>query len=242
MPMRKRYSKRRPAVRRRRVNRKRPYRGGVLRLTRRCAEQNVYNTAVAGTAAASGSVVVIGTPYQTPAFAGSSYYNIPFSIDTQLLDTLGYTELTAIADKYKINWVKVRIFCTSNTASAGGTSQLPSILWSTDEDDAVVPASSTSGLQSIREKMTSHVRQFKQNGGPLTMFYKPMVAVGVGNAAAGTANAIVKSAPFLNCANADIPHYGMKGYLQDVNLAVTPGVYTQFKFDITMSITLKDIE
>lgn len=240
--MRKRYSKKRAMVRRRRVNRKRPFRSGIIRLTRRCAEQNVYNTATTAVAAASGSVVVIGTPYQTPAFVGSTYYNIPFSIDTQLLDILGYTEFTAIADKYKINWVKVRVFCTSNTASAGGLTQLPSILWSEDGDDAVVPASSTSGLQAIREKMNSKLRQFKQNGSAITMFYKPMVAATLGNAAAGQTNAQVKSAPFIDCTHVDIPHYGVKGYLQDVNLASTASVYTQFKFDVIMSVTLKDIQ
>jgi len=242
MAMRKRYSKRKSVVRRRRVNRKRPVRSGVIRLIRRCAEQNVYNMAVTAAAAASGSVVTIGTPYQTPAFAGSTYYNIPFSIDTQLLDILGYTEFTAIADKYKINWVKVRVFCTSNTASAGGTSQLPSILWSEDGDDAVVPASTTTGLQGLREKMSSKYRQFKQNGSAITMFYKPMVAATLGNTAGTAVNAQVKSAPFIDCAHVDIPHYGVKGYLQDVNLASTASVYTQFKFDVLMSVTLKDIQ
>lgn len=243
MAMRKRYStKRKSVVRRRRVNRKRPARSGVIRLIRRCAEQNIYNTATTAVAAASGSVVTIGTPYQTPPFAGSTYYNIPFSIDTQLLDILGYTEFTAIADKYKINWVKVRVFATSNTASAGGTSQLPSILWSEDGDDAVVPASTTTGLQALREKMNSKYRQFKQNGSAISMFYKPMIAVGVGNSSGGTSNAQVKSAPFIDCNNVDIPHYGVKGYLQDVNLASTASVYTQFKFDVLMSVTLKDIQ
>lgn len=226
----------------RRKRRLRMNKGGIIRMTRKCPEQNVYNTAVAGGAAASGGVVLIGTPYQTPAFVGSAYYNIPFSIDTNLNDLIGASELTAIADKYKINWVKVRVFSTSNTASAGGTSQLPSLLWSQDEDDSAVPASSTAGLESIREKMSSKYRQFKQNGGPISMFYRPKIVNTVAGAGGAATAAGVVPAPFLDTASATVPHYGVKGYIQDVNLTATPAVYTQFKFDITMSVTLKDIQ
>jgi len=235
---------RRKAVRNargRRMNRRRLGRIGNLTLTRRCVEQNVYNTASTAVAAASGSVVVIGTPYQTPAFAGSTFYNVPFSIDTQLADVINHTELTAIADKYKINWVKVKVYATSNTASAGSISQLPSILWSLDEDDAAIPASTTAGLNSIREKMSSKYRQFKQNGGGISIFYKPKIANTVAGAT-GTVNAGVMSAPFLDTVNDTVPHFGVKGYLQDVNLASTASAFTQFKFDIQMSVSLKDIQ
>lgn len=232
----------RKAVAARRARRRLRLNNGMLKLTRRVIEQNVYNTAVAGTAAASGSAVVIGTPYQTPAFAGSPYYNIPFSIDLALSDLLNYTDLTTIADKYKINWVRVKVYATSNTASAGGTSQLPSLLYCVDEDDAVVPASSTTGLNSIREKMSSKLRQFKQNGSGLNIFFKPKITNVVGGPGAATSLSGVISAPYLDCSTPDIPHYGVKGYLQDVNLSATPSVYTQFKFDITMSVSIKDIQ
>lgn len=215
---------------------------GKLQIVRKCLEQNVYNTGATAVAAASGSVVIIGTPYQTPAFVGSTYYNIPFSIDTTLSDLINSTDLTQIADKYKIKWVKVKVFATSNTASAGGTSQLPSLLWSVDEDDAAIPASSTAGLNSIREKMASKYRQFKQNGSAISIFYKPRITNTVGGAAGVATPAGVMTAPWLDCNNPDIPHYGVKGYLQDVNLASTASVYTQFKFDISMGVTLKDIQ
>lgn len=214
---------------------------GTIRIIRKTTENNIYNTAVAGTPAASGSVVVLGTPYNNP-FAGSTYYNIPFSIDTALSDALNYTEFTQIADKYKINWVKVKVYATSNTASAGFTAQLPSILWCMDEDDAGVPAGSTAGLNSIREKMGSKYRQFKQNGQGITLFWKPRLAREVYNAGGAAVGAEVTPAKFLNCTYPDVPHYGVKGYLQDVNLAATPTAYTQIKFDVTMSITLKDIQ
>lgn len=236
---RKMYRKRKP-MRRSRARQAR--RNGVVRVVRRCTEQNVYNTATTAVAAASGSVVIIGTPYQTPAFVGSTYYNVPFSIDTQLDDLLNSTDLTQMADKYKINWVNVKAYVTSNTASAGGTSQLPSILWSTDEDDAAIPASTTAGLNSIREKMNSKLRQFKQNGSAISIFYKPKITNTIAGAAGAPIAGGVMAAPFIDCNHPNIPHYGVRGFLQDVNLASTASVYTQFKFDITMSVTLKDIQ
>lgn len=230
------------AAKRRMAARRANTKYGNVRIVRKTVEQNVYNTAVAGTPAASASVVTIGAAYQTPAFAGSAYYNVPFSIDCALSDVINFTELTSLADKYKINWVKVKAFATSNTASAGGTSQLPSMLWIKDQDDAAVPASSTAGLNSIREKMGCNIRQFKQNGAPISMFFKPKLSREVYNAGGAAVGAEVTGPKFLDCAFPDIPHYGIKGFLQDVNLAATPTVYTQFKFDVTMSITLRDIQ
>lgn len=240
-PRRKMYRKRRAARKPRRRMAMRP-RGGMLRIVRKCPEQNVYNTATTAVAAASGSVVLIGTPYQTPAFVGSTFYNVPFSIDTQLDDLLNSADLTQIADKYKINWVSVKVFATSNTASAGSVAQLPSILWTIDEDDSSVPASSTTGLNSIREKMSSKYRQFKQNGGAISIFYKPKIVNTIAGATGAATAAGVLAAPFIDCNHPSIPHFGVKGYLQDVNLASTASAFTQFKFDVTMSVTLKDIQ
>lgn len=225
-----RYSKKKSMIRRKnRTN-------GIIRIVRKCPEQNVYNTATAGTAASSGAVVVIGPAFQTPAFAGSTYYNIPFSVETALSDLLNSAELTSIADKYRINWVKMKIYCTSNIASSASSAQLPSIVYTIDEDDAVVPLSTTAGLNAVREKMNCKVRNFR-HGGPLSIFYRPMI-----NMDSGNLTNVVSSAKFFNCTSPNVPHYGVKGYLQDVNLAVTPTTLTQFKFDITMSVTLKDIQ
>lgn len=241
MPYRKRRVQRKRRVarkpRRRMMNRQ-----GVINVSRKCPEQNIYNNAVAGTATGSGAVVLIGAPFQTPAFAGSPYYNIPFSAEVQLADLINHTDFTGIADKYKIKKVDIKVYATSNTASAGGAAQLPSILFSTDEDDAAIPASTTLGLNTIREKMGSKYRQFKMNGGGVNLSYKPRIAGGVLNAAAAMVGAQVVPAPFLNCTFDTIPHYGIKGYLQDVNLLATPAAYTQFKFDVTVHLTLRDIQ
>lgn len=234
--------KRRYANRKRLANKRHNQKYGAVRIVRKCVEQNVYNTGVAGTPAASGAVVVVGTAYQTPAFAGSTYYNVPFSIETSLDDLINYTEFTSIADKYKINWVKVKVFCTSNTASSGSTAQLPSLLWTVDEDDAVVPTGSTAGLNALRERMDVKIRQFKQDGSPLTIFYRPKMAREVYGAAGAAQGAEITPARFMNCTYSSVPHYGVKGYIQDMNLAATPTAYTQVKFDISMSITLKDIQ
>lgn len=233
--------KMRRAALRRRAAAKRNAKFGNVRIVRRCTENNLYNTAVAGTYAASGAVVTFGTAYNNP-FAGSSYYNIPFSMDVALNDIINPTELINIADKYKINWVKLKVYATSNTASAGGTSQLPSMLWCEDQDDSVVPTGSTAGLNAIREKMGSKYRQFKQNGSGLSIFIKPRMSRALYNTGGTLAGAEVVGPRFVSTQYADIPHFCIKGFLQDVNLAATPTAYTQFKFDVVMSVTLRDIE
>lgn len=238
--------RRKRLVRRKRVARKRYARKprsseGIIRLTRRLPEQNLYNGGTAGVMIASGATVVVGTPYQTPAFTGSTYYNAPFTIDFALNDIINVSDLTQIADKYRINWVKIMAYCTSNTASSAGTAQLPSILWSTDDDDVGMPASTTTGLNTLREKMSSKIRQWKQNT-PLKFFIKPKLLGSVSGPLGTPVQAVVGKAKFIDCNHPDVPHYGMKGYLQDVNLATTASVLTQFKFDIVMSVTLRGIQ
>jgi len=190
---------------------------------------------------ASSSTVIVGTPYQTPAFVGSTYYNVPFTADFQLNDLINFSDLTQIADRYKIKWVKIKAYCTSNTASAGGTAQLPSMLYCMDDDDVSMPASNTTGLQSIREKMGAKLRQWHQNK-PITFFIRPKILSAINGPVGTPVSSAVIGAKFLDCNHPDIPHYGMKGYLQDVNLASTASVYTQFKFDITYGVILKGIQ
>lgn len=236
------YAKKIRVMKRKRLVRRRRPAGGSIRLIRKVAEQNVYNTSVLGTPAASGAVVTIGAAYQTPPFAGvGTYYNIPFAISTKLNDLLSFTELTALADKYKINWVKVKVFCNSSIASTASTAQLPSLLYTLDDDDVTLPASSTTGLNTIREKMSSRLRQFKPNA-PITMFYKPKMQAPVNTAAGVIVASGVQPAKWVDCSVVDVPHFGVKGFIQDANLATTASTLTQFKFDITMSVSLKDIQ
>lgn len=239
------YARRRPSYRKKFVRKARSSSGGVLRLVRKCPEQNVYNTAVTGTpAVTAGGIVTIGAGYQAPPFSGvGTYYNIPFAIQVKLNDLLSFAELTALADKYKIKWVKVRILSTSNTATSASTAQLPSIIYDIDHDDATLPLSTTAGLNAMRERMSSKLKQFKQNV-PLTMFFRPgVITAGQTVAGAGVAtNAYVGKSRFIDCGVVDVPHFGVKGYLQDVNLASTASTLTQFKFDISMGVTLKDIQ
>lgn len=242
MPRRKANARRRRAPAKRKAYARKRNNAGTIYLKRKLVENNLYNTAVAGTIAASSSAVVVGTPYQTPAFAGSNYYNVPFTLDVSLSDLINSTELQAICDMYKINWVSCNIYCTSNTASTGSTAQLPSIIYRLDDDDVVMPAASTAGLNTLRECMSSKVRQFKQNGSPFKIFFKPRIQNIISGAGGASSAANTIRAPFLDTSNPDVPHFGVKGYLQDVNLAATPTAYSQFKFDITMSVTLKGIQ
>jgi len=74
------------------------------------------------------------------------------------------------------------------------------------------------------------------------MFYKPKMQAAVNTAAGVIVASGVQPAKWVDCSVVDVPHFGVKGFIQDANLATTASTLTQFKFDITMSVSLKDIQ
>lgn len=216
-------------------------RTGLIKLSRKLPEYSLYNTGTLGIAsfAVGSTVTAIGPLTSGAPVAGNfpGYYNVPVTCQFKLSDVINASELTAICDKYKINWVKLRIFCTANTAAVNGLGQLPSLLWSTDEDD-----NNNISTTALREKMGSKYRQFKQNGGAISIFLRPKQATQlVDDAGLNFANAVTP-AKFVNSSYPDAAHYGCKMVIQDMNLNTTATVYSQIKFDITFGLSLKDIQ
>lgn len=216
-------------------------RTGMIKLSRKLPEYSLYNSGTLGIASfATGSTVTSIGPLTAGAPVASNfpgYYNVPVMCQFKLSDVINSSELTAICDKYKINWVKLRLFHTANTAAVNGLGQLPSLLWNTDEDD-----NNNISTTALREKMGSKYRQFKQNGGPISIFFRPKQATQlVDDAGLNFANAVTP-AKFVNSSYPDAAHYGCKMVIQDLNLNTTATVFSQVKFDITFGLTLKDIQ
>ena len=155
---RRRYYRRKRALRRARTRRPFVIRngrlrrsGGFLNLKRKVPELNIYNTATLGT---YGTNLTQNNPFQSGAgqpTAFSGYYNIPFAFAAKLEDLINYSDITQLCDSYKLKWAKIRIWCTSSTASTGSTAQLPSILYRLDADDNTFPTT----VDSIREDMNA---------------------------------------------------------------------------------------
>lgn len=248
------YVRRKAANRRKAFRRRRANKGfamgmaklGFLKVARKMQQFSIYNGVTAGVVNISGTwpgagPLSLGTPVaSTTGLTG--YYDIPGAMSVSLNQLINYTEFTALFDKYKINWIRLRIFAGGNGASINGKGILPSLVWAVDEDDAVVTGLTA---DSIREKMGSKERQFPQDGRPISIFIKPKIAVA--DAWGGSQTTInglsVKKADYVNCSYAGLPHYGLKFCLRDVLLdTVTNNIYTNFRVDITLGVSLRDIQ
>lgn len=227
-----RYAKRK-ALARKRYNKSM----GSVRLVRRTPEQFIVNTAVAGAAnnPSTGIITVGGASASPTSFPGA--YNVPFSALFTLNDIYNATDITNIADKYKIAWVKIKVYSTSTTAGANSQAQLPSIIWSVDEDDNTMPT-----VPQLKEKMNAKQRLFYPNK-PVSIFIRnPRIVRQIDTSAGAYMGNEVSPAKFLNCAQANVPHYGLKGAILDMNLATTATVFSQIKFDMTYCIVAKDLQ
>ena len=226
--------RRRPAYRRRRYARRKPAsKMGYFRLVRRVPDQQITNTSTLGIATTVGSVITLGSP----TYAGfPGYYHIPGAISFKLNDIINPQDIANLFDNYKLAWVKIRVYCTSTTATAGGTAQLPSLQWIPDGDDITIPTSSF-----LREKMGSKQRMLYP-GKPISIFLRPKIATSVVNASGSWQGNEVSRSGFINSTYADVPHYGLKFCILDANLNSTTSAYTQFKWDITYCIKAKEAQ
>lgn len=230
MPRRKRVYRRRKVMRRQRN------RLGYFKLVRRTAENTITNTNTLGISNLTGTVIAMGTP-STSTAALPGFYDIPCSAAFRLGDILNSGDITSLFDKYRMKWVKINIYCTSTTAAVTSLAQLPSMIYSIDEDDQSVPT-----VAALREKMGSKQRMFYP-GKPISIFMRfPKVQRQLDTDSLISSGNEVARAPWINCSYSTVPHFGLKFALLDVNLNTTSTSYTKFKFDITYCVEAKDAQ
>lgn len=232
----KRSSKSRKSYARKRYARRKANKAnGVIRLVRRAPEQTIVNTAVAGTVSntASATVLSLGAPVS----AGfTNYFHVPVGAAFTLQDIYNAADIVNLCDKYKISWVKLKFYSTSTIASSSSTAQLPSLLWSTDEDDASTPT-----IAQLKEKMNSKQRMFYP-GKPITVFLRPKMVRQVDTSLGAYIGNEVAPARFINTSQSNVPHYGFKAVIMDMNLSNNTTAYTQIKCDITYCIVGKNFQ
>lgn len=240
MYRRKRIGKAKKYYRNMRINRGRRvgiYRNpqGYLKLIRRLPEMYVNNSAVANT-----PVIVDPTSscLQIGSVTANSWgtYDISFSLQFMLSQILNSTDITTLADKYRIKSAYIRLFFNSTQASIGSTFSMPQIYHITDHDDSsVVPAS------QIREKMGVKFKTFKA-GSYIGIKVNPKPVMNVFNTAVTNGYSLPNRSPWLDAASPNIPHYGVKGVLTNVNLPTTTAANVGFKYDISLVIEAKDFQ
>jgi len=212
---------------------------GGFKVIRLSAPIYVSNSSVAGTpqlSPATGSALTLGTAVTNPLISG--HYDLPFSMEFNLAQITAFSDFTNIADRYKITKVDVKVLYNANAiagSAALGTfpSMLPIIHWINDHDD--------NGVQtavSLREKMGLKSRTCG-NGKFVKFSVSPRPSAVV---APGTAFAVPSKPMWINSSYTTVPHYGIKGYFQNLSLQTASSAVSCFTFEVKYHVTLKDLQ
>lgn len=220
--------------------------GGKLKVT------NQYKKAIhikrIGQLMRIGNDAISGNPTATADGAASLFMGAS-SVDTlntrqvgasmqfKLSSATDFGDFTALFDRYKITGIKLRFLYQSNIANADSTSgsnSLPLLNYSFDADDAGVPTS----LDEVQRKQYCHQKILNGNK-TFSLYIKPRILKEVYASAVSTG---YNSAPatWLDSAYPNIPHYGVKMWLNNW----TPGntKFNQLTIQPTYYFALKDIQ
>lgn len=232
--------RRRRYVPRRRRYAKRPSQG-FLKLNRKLPKIVTYaSTGAAGVLSLNdptGNCLSLGTPVLITG--SSSIYDVPFSMKFRLDQLINSADLTNIADRYKINSVKVKVHVNNANMSFAGNSAggQPWIEYIQDHDDATLPTASF-----MREKMGVRNKYFSGARYAVTMGVVPRVADEVYSNGITTAYAVNRPRQWINCAYPGVEHYGLKGILHNVPLIGTTNGNIIIDWDVTEFVTVADIQ
>lgn len=246
MPMNRKYQKRRN-YRKKRAGFRAKKRSGVRRLV--SANQGYFNinrrlpfisaqaTNILGNVSVidpTNTCLAVGIP--TPVSGGlSGLYDIPFSMAFRLDQLVSYPELTSLFDNYRINSVRVDLKAFYNSSSVTSIG-LPWVEFYTDHDDATPPSATV-----IREIMGTKSRYFSGDKIMTSIYCKPRPNTMVTDAAGTATPAAIMTRQWLDCADPDVPHYGIKGVLHNVYLGGTAG-QNQFQFDVKVNASFKGVQ
>ena len=211
---------------------------GGMTCLRKCGLFQLRNQIISGSAIVQNAVnscLVTGAP--EPCFyANSNIYNVPFAMQFSLSQVLNPLEFSSLFDRYKITGVKISIKYNANSESgvAPFTAQ-PAINWVPDYDgvDAVTVAALRQ-RQGIKRKVFNDNRLVKMSVSPRLSGLTFNTGLSNGYS--------IEPPKWLDCDYRDIPHFGIKGYFEDMNLASSSTIDTMFIFDVTLKLQFKDLQ
>lgn len=241
-PMRRRvagrkYPKRKAAGRRvAKKNSKR--RTNTIKIVRKGVTAHVYNNSAGTDFATNSTWLTIGAK-SAVASALPNYYNLPFSAAFRMSDVYNWIELQPLAEKCKLDYVKIYAYVTSTTASVNGLGQMPTLLW----DDKGVEDDVPPTYSAFKEQMGIK-RMFLSQG--KTAVIKPKLVCNV-PVYSGVSNNLVPSIKPPQWLNTDsnsvaTEHYGFNGVIEDFLLTTQATAVIDIKFDIEMGFSLRDIK
>jgi len=222
----------------------RPLSTGGFTVVRKCSDVFLSNGSTAGTVLVRdkdnnvSSIISLGTPEANPIFGG--VYSVPFAMQFKLDDLAQYTDITNICDRYKITKVKLKAMynataITGSTVSAPYPSFMPLIKYVVDQDD-----DSPQTVDQLNAKMNLKAKTLSQ-GKLVSMSCRPKVAPAVYNGI-GTAYAIPGKSEWINSGYRTVPHYGIKGYLENFVLQSNSDATSCVTFQIEYTVKVKDLQ
>lgn len=177
------------------------------------------------------NMLLIGTP---AVATGGWGYDIPFTMKFTHAAMINNGELTALFDLYKIVGVKVFVTYNHNVSTASGTSGMPSLIWWPDPDNAAVET-----VSDIRERMGLIRKPYTSDKRTRCMTLKsPRKMAALFDEATGALNVAQPLRGWTDCDDVNIPHYGIKGMLENVQLPTVAGT-SFFKFDVQLIVQYK---
>lgn len=171
------------------------------------------------------TAIVVGGPTVNGPGGAASGYQLGGAISFQLNNVPAYTDFTGLFNHYTIEQVDIEVDCLSNSAGLSSGQVMPTITYVPDFDDASVP---TTGA-SISEYQRAKTWTFRGSGHPLKFSIKPRTAITVFRSAVTSAYAAGAEGTSLNLGYVDVPHYGIKFWLDNMQASSGAGVQLRFK-------------
>lgn len=217
---------------------------GYFKIVRKLPEFWLQNTATAnqcrlGWIGSGGTEVqYTGTTAQLGALTAgmNGSVDIPFAMNFRLSDIINYTDITSIADNYKLKSVYVRIMPSFTQVGLPSIYNYPSLQWDIDKDDGALPT-----VDLLRQKMGVTTRTFKPGQYIGIKIAYPNIQASVADST-GTTSAMPIGNRWLDAADVNVPHLGLKGVFSNVDLPASGTAKIAFKFDVAYTLEAKNLQ
>lgn len=208
---------------------------GGFNLTRKLPVITLCSSAVAGLATLTDPT---GTCFQYSVLGASpgttNQYDVAFSLKFSLNQLLSFTDITQIADQYKLNSVLVRLASGFQVATGTGAA-VPYVEYIQDHDDAAVPS-----LNLMRTKMGVKTKYFGPNRNIIKMGVRPRVSDEIYSTGISTGYSVGRP-QWINCDYPAVEHYAIKGIIHNMVLNGTPNS-ALLNWDISFNVSAKDLQ
>lgn len=210
----------------------------TIKIVRKGVTAHVYNNAAGTDFATNSTWLTIGSK-SAVASTLPNYFNLPFAATFRIGDVYNWAELQNIAEKVKLNYVKIYCYATSTTASVNGLGQCPTVLW----DDKGVDDETVPTYAAFKEQMGIKRKYLSQGK---TAVMKPRLCMlapvysGVGSLLTTRVQKPIWLNTDTNSSNTE--HYGLNGVLEDLFLGPQASSAYDIKFDIEMGFSLRGVK